>query len=263
MKRLSERIRETQIPKGLIALWWLGQAGFAFKTETGALIYVDPYLSDAVFKLDGFKRLSVSPIDADEVEADLVVLTHEHADHLDPEAIPIIAARNTGCLFAAPSGCLQALDRAGVNKSRIIVLEPDVLPEVGGILVHPSKADHGSFSPTAISVVLDFGGVKVMLSGDGSWRSDYLSPLYDLGLDLAIACINGSYGNMNHLDAARMLAESGAAAAMPCHFWTLGEQGAGDPFGFIAACKLLAPAVDAFLASPGELVLVGQGGRSR
>lgn len=79
MKRLAEKIRETRIPKGLIALWWLGQAGFAFKTESGALIYVDPYLSDAVFKLDGFKRLSVSPIDAEEVEADLVVLTHERS----------------------------------------------------------------------------------------------------------------------------------------------------------------------------------------
>ena len=52
------------------------------------------YLSDAVERLHGFKRLSLAPIAAEEVRADLVVLTHEHADHLDPDAVPVIARSN-------------------------------------------------------------------------------------------------------------------------------------------------------------------------
>ena len=79
------------VPSGSLALWWLGQAGFAFKSPSGRIVYLDPYLSDAVERLHGFKRLSLPPVAADEVRADLVVLTHEHADHLDPDALPIIA----------------------------------------------------------------------------------------------------------------------------------------------------------------------------
>ena len=73
-----------------------------------------PYLSDAAERLHGFKRLSLPPMTAEQVRADLVVLTHEHADHLDPDALPIIARNNPPCRFAAPPGCTPGLTEAGV-----------------------------------------------------------------------------------------------------------------------------------------------------
>ena len=94
METLARRIAATQVPEAAVCLWWLGQAGFAFKTPAGRIVYADPYLSDAVQRLHGFKRLSLAPIAAEEVEADLVVLTHEHTDHLDPDAVPVIARNN-------------------------------------------------------------------------------------------------------------------------------------------------------------------------
>ncbi len=262
MERLSKRIHAARVPQGSAELWWLGQAGFSFKTSGGTVVYVDPYLSDAVYRTDGFRRLSLSPIEADEVRADLVVLTHEHPDHLDPDAVPVISANNPDCIFVGPSGCTDGLVRAGVKGERIRILAPHEPVTFRDVTIHAAAADHGGFSTTAVSLCLDLRGPKVMMTGDTSWRSDLFTPLYGLGLDVLIACINGGFGNMSHLDAARMAGEAGARIAIPCHFWTFAEQGAGDPLGFITACQRFAPAVKALLLSPGEgLVVESQASR--
>jgi L-ascorbate 6-phosphate lactonase len=256
MSRLASDIDAARPPSGAATLWWLGQAGFSFKTRSGTVVYVDPYLSDAAHRLHGFKRLSLPAIEASEVRADIVVLTHEHTDHLDPDAIPVISAANPRCVFAAPAGCAEGLDQARVSSERRVLLTPGVTRRVRGVTIHAAPADHGSHSPTAVAVALDLEGVTVMLSGDSSWRSDFFQPLYKLGLDVCIPCINGGFGNMSHVDAAKMVGESGASMAIPCHFWTFAEQGAGDPMGFLDACRREAPHCRAVLLSPGERVEV-------
>jgi L-ascorbate 6-phosphate lactonase len=71
-------------------------------------------------------------------------------------------------------------------------------------------------------------------------------------VDVLLPCINGTFGNMNHLDAARMVQQAAPRIAIPCHFWTFAEQGGGDPGGFIHACHAWAPKVNALLLRPGE-----------
>ena len=248
--------------KNGLRLYWLGQAGFAFRTAAGRRIFLDPYLSDACERLFGFKRLSLPALRAEDVEADWVVLTHEHADHLDPDAIPVIAERNPECRFAAPSGCMPGLEQAGVAAERRVLLEPNRRHDLGDLVVHAVPADHGDISETALALLLDFGGVKVMASGDTSWRPKLFRPLYDLEPDVVLPAINGVFGNMNHIDAAMMVAEAKPRFAIPCHFWTLAEQGAGDPAGFIHACQKFCPQVEAMLLRPGEGLTVEPGGRA-
>jgi len=244
---------QASIPSGGVRLFWLGQAGFAFRTATGKRVFLDPHLSDACERLFGFKRLSLPALRAEEVEADWVILTHEHADHLDPDAIPVIARNNPGCRFAAPVGCVEGLDAAGVAAERRILLEPNRCHDLGDDLaVHTVPADHGDISASALALVLDFGGVRVMATGDTSWRPVLFKPLYDLKPDVVLPAINGVFGNMNHIDAARLVSEAKPRFAIPCHFWTLAEQGAGDPAGFIHACAAMCPEVKAMLLRPGE-----------
>jgi L-ascorbate 6-phosphate lactonase len=119
-------------------------------------------------------------------------------------------------------------------------------------VVHTAPADHGDFAPSALALVLEFDGVRVLYTGDTSWRSGWFKPLFDLGVDVMLPCINGTFGNMNHLDAARMVGQAAPRVAIPCHFWTFAEQGAGDPGGFIQACRQAAPAVQSLLLRPGE-----------
>lgn len=248
---------QADVPVGGLGLTWLGQAGFLFRTAAGCRVFLDPYLSDACERIHGFKRLSLPALEACEVEADWVILTHEHTDHLDPDAIPEIARRNPGCRFAGPSGCSAGLAEAGVTEDRRLRLDPDQRYDLGDLVVHTVPADHGDFSPTALSFLLDFGGVRIMVSGDSSWRPKLFQPLYDLKPHVVLTVINGSFGNMNHIDAARMVAEAAPGMAIPCHFWTLAEQGAGDPAGFVHACAKFCPQVEAKLLRPGEELMLG------
>jgi L-ascorbate 6-phosphate lactonase len=250
--KLAEEIAGFKVPDRAVRLWWLGQAGFAFKTPAGRVVYVDPCLSHAVERLHGFKRLSPSPIVAEDVRADLVVMSHEHTDHLDPDAIPVIAANNPACRFAAPTGCADELRKAGIGAGRWIKLVPGKKHDLGGVVVHAAPADHGDFSSTALSIRLDFDGVRVLYTGDTSWRPQLIKPLVSQGVDVLLPCINGTFGNMNHLDAARMVEQVAPRMAIPCHFWTFAEQGPGDPGGFIHACRHFAPAVKSLLLRPGE-----------
>jgi len=252
MNAMADEIIKVAVPTGSIRLWWLGQAGFAFKTPSGKLIYLDPYLSDACERLHGFKRLSLPAIRADEVRADLVVLTHEHTDHLDPDAIPVIARNNPACRFAGPVACREGLTEAEVPPERQIVLEANRRYDLGDVVIHTAPADHGDFSTTALAIVLDFGGVRVMATGDTSWRPQLFKPLSDLKPDVVLPVINGVFGNMNHIDAAMLVRQVKPRYAIPCHFWTFAEQGAGDPGGFVNACGQLCPEVKAMLLKPAE-----------
>ena len=252
MRGLAAEIRDRRVADGSLRLWWLGQAGFAVKTPAGRVLYVDPYLSDAAERLHGFKRLSLPAIVAEDVQADLVILTHEHTDHLDPDALPVIARTNPGCQFAAPGGCDAGLRTAGVEPERCLSLRPNEVCDIDGVRLHAVPADHGDLSPTALSLVLEAAQVRVFFSGDTSWRPGLFGPLFALGMDLVVPCINGVFGNMNHIDAAMMVAQAAPRYAIPCHFWTFAEQGAGDPAGFCHACRQLAPRVRPVLLRPGE-----------
>jgi len=252
MLELTLDLQHAAVPADGVRLYWLGQAGFAFRTAAGRRIFLDPYLSDSCERLHGFKRLSLPALRAEEVVADWVILTHEHTDHLDPDAIPVIARNNPGCRFAGPVGCVPGLEEAGVPAARRVVLEPNRRHDLGDLVVHTVPADHGDISPSALALVLEFGGVRVMATGDSSWRPVLFKPLYGLKPDVVLPAINGVFGNMNHIDAARLVSEAKPRIAIPCHFWTLAEQGAGDPAGFILTCAVMCPDVQAMLLRPGE-----------
>jgi L-ascorbate 6-phosphate lactonase len=246
---------DANVPGGSLGLWWLGQAGFVFKTPAGKIVYLDPYLSDAVERLHGFKRLSLPPIAAQEVRADLVVLTHEHADHLDPDALPIIVRNNPACRFAAPSGCAQGLDAAGVDAKNRLTLEPHRRYDVDGVAIHTAPADHGELSATALCLVLEFDGIRVLCTGDTAFRRQLLQPLYDVQPDLLLPCINGVFGNMSHIDAAMLVQQAKPRWAIPCHYWMFAEHGAADPAGFMHACRQFCPEVKTAVLRPGERFL--------
>jgi L-ascorbate 6-phosphate lactonase len=252
MTRLMDDVSASTVRAGTVRLWWLGQAGFLFKTHTGRIVLVDPYLSDAVERLHGFKRLSLSPLPADDVRADLIVLSHEHTDHLDPDAIPIIARLNPAARFAAPASCSRRLHQAGVGAKRSIRLAPGRHYKVDGIGIHTAQADHGDYSPSALCLVLDFGGIRVFCTGDTALRPALFRPLCNLRPDVVLPCINGGFGNMNPIDAAMLVQQAKPQVAIPCHFWTFAEQGNGDPGGFVHACRHFAPDVRTVLLKPGE-----------
>ena len=99
----AQIIAETQVRPGSVMAWWLSGTGFVFKTSAGTQVYVDPYFTDCVSQIFGIHRAVPPPVPVEEAQPDLVIATHYHEDHLDPEGIPILAHRTTAQFLVPPT----------------------------------------------------------------------------------------------------------------------------------------------------------------
>ena len=74
---------------------WLGHASFLIETADGTRVVTDPFEAGSYGGAVGY-----API---EERADLVTVSHEHPDHLDPDTLPHLLRNNPACRFAAPA----------------------------------------------------------------------------------------------------------------------------------------------------------------
>jgi L-ascorbate 6-phosphate lactonase len=253
MTDLAHRIETTVVAPGTLALFWLCQAGFAFKTSSGRVVYIDPYFSDVVERKFGFKRMMKCPIAVEQVVADLVVCTHEHLDHMDTDALPALAS-NPRMHFAGPVECSKTFESVGIPPDRRHLLAAGESPTIQGVGVHGVFADHLPHAPDAIGVVLDFDGIRVYHTGDTAYRPQQFQPALDLRPDILIPCINGRYGNMDAKEAAQLTRDVRPALSIASHFWMFVAHN-GNPGLFLDECSRLAPEVRAVVMTPGEALM--------
>src|SRR5262245_23729400 len=83
---------------GRLAVRWLGQGGFAFRSPQGLEWCVDPYLSSYSSR-PGFQRLIPTPVEPEALTTDAVLCTHAHSDHLDPMSLPRMARASPTARF--------------------------------------------------------------------------------------------------------------------------------------------------------------------
>lgn len=250
MGNVAQNIMKKKVEPGSLAIFWLGQAGFVFKTVKGEIVYIDPYLTDCVERLHGFKRLMPAVIEPLEVRANFIIITHLHEDHLDIDALPEIAKRSE-IKFIGPSECMKKCYRLGIGKDHLIkIVEGDKrdLNDTGLLAVY---ANHGELAPEAIGVILDFQFVRVYVTGDTSYSPQKMTKAISMKPEIIIPVINGKFGNMNPEEAALLVRDVQARVAIPCHFWTFAEHD-GDPASFVKACREKAPEVKVVLLKQGE-----------
>jgi L-ascorbate 6-phosphate lactonase len=252
---VAKSIQRLSVPSRSVAIFWLGQAGFVFKTAGGKIAYVDPYLTDSVERLVGYKRIMAGVISPAEVRADAVLLTHHHEDHLDIDAIPIIA-KKTRAHFVAPGESVRKLLGLGIDKARISEVREGSQAPLGFVTVRAVHADHGDLAPDAVGYVLDFGFLRVYFTGDTAYRPERMAEVVSLKPYVVIPVINGAYGNMGAGDAAALTRDVGAAVVIPCHFWTFIQHG-GDPAAFVSECARTSPATRVVLMTQGECCIHG------
>jgi L-ascorbate 6-phosphate lactonase len=250
MSSLAAAISTRQVPPDSLAIYWLCQAGFAFKSSAGQVVYIDPYFSDVVERLIGFKRMMACPIAASEVIADLIVCTHEHLDHMDTDALQTLA-ENRKVHFAGPVECMKEFEKQGIAPSRCHLLEEGKALSFGEVAVHAVYADHGELAPDALGVVLDFSGIRVYHTGDTAFRPEEFRPAIELQPDILLPCINGAFGNLNAEEAASLTEMVKPKVVVPTHFWMFIEQN-GDPRRFLQLCSEKAPQTKAIVMKPGE-----------
>ncbi|MHB1296791.1 MAG: MBL fold metallo-hydrolase [Anaerolineae bacterium] len=253
MSELTQEIRDTQVKPGTLALWWISQAGFIYKTPAGTILYVDPYLTDSVNRTVGFKRIMGTPVKVEEVEANYVINTHSHGDHLDVDAVPVLA-KDPRITFVGAPDCPPVYDELGVPKDRYIVMERGKTLKLRDIQVTGAYADHGDLAPDALGAVLNIEGIKVWHVGDSAYRPDMWQDVFAMGIDIIIPPINGAYGNLNGVEAAKLAHDAGAKVAIPCHYWMFVEH-FGNPAEFVTGCAEYAPEVKPFLMTQGERLI--------
>ena len=121
MTTLAETIAGTDVRPGTVMAWWLSGTGFVLKTPAGTQLYIDPYFSNCVAQIFGIDRAVPPPVPVDAATPDLVIATHWHEDHLDPEALPQLAQRSP-TRFLCPPTCRSRLLGWGVPDARITAI---------------------------------------------------------------------------------------------------------------------------------------------
>ena len=96
-----------------IRLTWMGGAGFLI-TFGGLRIGIDIYLSDACHGADGsFKRLTLAPCRAQELDLDYLISTHDHGDHFDVISVPEMLNMNGRMKVICPSSVITFAGNMG------------------------------------------------------------------------------------------------------------------------------------------------------
>jgi len=250
MPNLAETIAHHKVKAGQLAIYWICQAGFVFKNSANEVVYIDPYFSDVVERLIGFKRMMSCPLLPEDAHADIVVCTHEHLDHMDTDALPVMA-QEPRTKFCGPIECIKEFTKLGIPSERCHLLEEGHRLTLGGVEINAVYADHGDLAPDALGVVLNFDGIKVYHTGDTAYRPEQFRPAIAMRPDVLIPCINGRFGNLDAREAAALTGLVKPKVVFPSHFWMFIEQN-GEPAAFLDHCKELAPETKAVLLKPGE-----------
>lgn len=205
---------------------WLGQAGLLFETE-GKKILIDPYLSDFV-KTVNPKNYRRVPVDERflQIKPDVILCTHNHLDHVDPETLKHYLREDTECLVLAPEGGWQEIRKFGGSNNYVRFQNGTEWTE-GGVRFRAVFAEHSD--PYAIGVILSAEGKNYYVTGDTLYSERVFESLPDTELEAVFLPINGVGNNMNAADAARFAKRTGAKYAVPIHFGLFDEL---DPHTF-------------------------------
>lgn len=157
------------------------------------------WIGHATMKVDGSKTVYIDPfskaMNGDEERADVIIVTHSHFDHFDPDAIKKLSDNET--VVVAKEGC----EVEKIENSSLVINPGDDI-EVRNIKVKavPAYNKHRFRSPgnpyhpqgEVMGVIVEMDGLKFYHAAD----TDYLNEMKGLemeGLDLAFLPIGGTY----------------------------------------------------------------------
>jgi L-ascorbate metabolism protein UlaG (beta-lactamase superfamily) len=209
---------------GTLALTWWGHASTTVEIA-GTRVATDPLLSDRLLHL---RRYAARPA-ARAFEADVVLISHLHHDHLH---LPSLRRFGREVPILVPRGGESLL--RSVGGDRVLPVEPGDILEVAGVRVTvlPATHDggrgrHTKVAGPALGFRGDGGDRSFWFPGDTELRDDMATVGH---VDLALVPIGGwgptlEDGHMDPLDGAAAVLSAGASVAVPVHwgtFWPVG-----------------------------------------
>ncbi|MDR2618370.1 MAG: MBL fold metallo-hydrolase [Treponema sp.] len=238
-RELLDEIGRSRPEEGEAHIWFMGQHGFVLSLP-GAVIYIDVILNPLPGEDGKDRRRYPPPYGAGEViNADYVLCTHPHSDHLNLETLLPLADACREARFVVPSPSRQTLAKAGIAEDRIIGAVRGEELSLGALKIIPVAAIHTRFIQdepekdengrcTSLGFIIKGGGLSLYHPGD-TWITPGLAgSLKKLGpLDIAFLPINGTdwertadncVGNMNALDAVKLAMAVPIDLVIPSHY---------------------------------------------
>jgi L-ascorbate metabolism protein UlaG (beta-lactamase superfamily) len=199
------------------------------------------WLRHASVLLEGTKRVYIDPWEITEPKAaDLVLVTHDHYDHLSlPDLRAICGAASE---IVVPEGAKSKL--AGV-KGKVHAVRPGQELNAAGLRVEVvaayniSKAFHPKASGN-VGYVVTLDGQRIYHAGD----TDRIPEMKGLAPDVALLPVGGTY-TMDAAEAAKAVVDLQAKKAIPIHFGTIvGDRKDAEQFKKLcqAPVEILEPA---------------------
>ena len=199
---------------------WYKQSAYKWKGD-GITVYIDPWgLRDK------------------EEPADVVFITHAHADHYEPKDIEKI--RKSTTQFVAPKDVADNLEAPPLPLRNVKAVKPGDAIEVMGIKVEAvpaySTVEHRlqthPKSNNWVGYILTLDGLRYWFSGDTDPNPD----IEKIKTDVALICVGGDPYVMGPSEAAGVVKKIRPQLAVPNHYgFVVGVASDGEKFATEAA----------------------------
>ena len=198
-------------------LWWLGHSGFVLKYRQ-AIVYVDPLLSQRA------DRLVAAPFRAADVtHAGLVLCTHAHIGHMDPETLPAMLAASRAAKVVLPITAAQPAHDMGIPYHRMVTTNADLRVEFLDDRIYAVPSAHAQLDWTPqggfpyLGYLVRFSGWTIYHAGDGVPYERLAARLQPYNVNVALLPIGGEK-NFTIPEAARLAEEIRANWLVPMHY---------------------------------------------
>lgn len=193
-----------------LTVTWLGHNCWSVEAD-GQKLLIDPFLDSS----------PTAPIKAAEAEADYVLVSHGHFDHIADAAA---VATRTDATVLANFEVATWLKGQGVDSDHAVGMNPG-----GGIDLpfgrvtmttahHSSSFPDGSYAGVACGILIETDEARLYFACDTALFSD-MQLIGRKGLDLAVLPIGDLFtmGPADSVDAVKLL---GPTKVLPCHYDT-------------------------------------------
>ena len=266
-RQLIEDIRTCEVPRGRLAFWWLGQMGFAVKGGD-QVVLLDAYLKPRE------DRLVPPLVRVDEIDLDVALIcgTHDHSDHIDRYAWPLLARQLPEARFVAPDLLLHKVaGELGIAEGRFIGSDHLRSFEHRGIRVTGVASAHefldrdpGTGRYPHVGLVLEMNGCTLYHAGDTCKWEGMETALKQWRFDVVFLPINGRdarryamnlIGNMTYQEAADLAGALEPRLTVPGHYEMFAKN-LGDVTGFTDYMHVKYPHLKTWAGPHGEQTLI-------
>ena len=198
------------------------------------LKWVNHHATFRIAKIAGSRVVYVDPWNVETDEADLILITHAHFDHLSADDVEKLKAADT--TIVGPPDCIAKL------KGNTRTIAPDQKISVGDILVeavpaYNIKPERQNFHPRKnnwVGFVVGIDGKRIYHAGD----TDKIPEMSYIKCDIALLPSGGTY-TMDGSEAGEAANAINPKIAIPMHWGkVIGSEADADNFKRIAKMRV-------------------------